>query len=183
MLRCIILENKVRAVIKNFFNTKDQKVKIVFAIGLIGVVLIFFSEVSNDERDKQEIISNAECNYTLYCEELEKNLTEVISSIEGVGNCKVMITLDHLEESIYATNYESKKDEDSENYKDEYVIYDSNNGEEPVLITKYLPQVQGVTVVCSGGDDVLIKEKIVDAVTALFNISSNRVSVSKINEN
>lgn len=60
------------------------------------------------------------------------------------------------------------------------MIYDSENGETPVLIKEYLPKVQGVTVVCTGGDNTAVKEKIIESVTSLFNIPTNRVSVSKI---
>ena len=36
------------------------------------------------------------------------------------------------------------------------------------------------TVVCDGGDDETVREAIINTVTSLFNISTNRVSVSKI---
>ena len=91
-----------------------------------------------------------------------------------------MITLENTKESVYATNYDNKNDADSNNSKGEYVIYDSNNGEAPILIMEYMPTVKGVSVVCSGGDNTVIREKIISLVTSLFNISTNRVSVSKI---
>ena len=96
--------------------------------------------------------------------------------------CEIMITLENTKESVYATDFENKSDDTSVNQKDEYVIYSSDNGETPVLIMEYFPKVQGVTVVCSGGNNVAVKEKVIEAVTSLFSIPANRVSVSKLKD-
>lgn len=163
----------------NFFASENKKVKIIMIIGAVGMILILLSSFTGSENTKTEETSNG-LNYSEYTVQLEKKLTDIISNISGVGQCKVMITLENSSENVYATDSEFKNNDDTINQKDEYVIYDSKNGETPVLIKEYLPQVMGVTVVCSGGDNIEIREKIIDAVTALFNISANRVSVSKI---
>lgn len=180
MLRCTILENKIKAKLNTFINGDTKKVKIIVAVGLIGMVLILLSDVffgGSAEKPAENAggISSGE-----YTQQLEVRLTDVISSIDGVGECRVMITLQNTAESVYATNYESKSDSESSSHKDEYVLYDSSGGETPVLIKEYMPGVQGVTVVCSGGDDIKTKEKIIGCVTSLFNIPANRVSVTKI---
>jgi stage III sporulation protein AG len=172
--------NKIKDKINSFFLGDKKKAKIIVAVGLIGIVLIFASEMLEGDNKSDTVSSDTQSNYTEYTQELEERLTSFISSIDGVGECKVMITLQNTSESVYATNNEYKSDDDSTNSKDEYVFYDASSGETPVLIKEYMPQVQGVTVVCSGGDDVIIKEKIIESVTSLFNIPSNRVSVSKI---
>lgn len=42
------------------------------------------------------------------------------------------------------------------------------------------PTVRGVAVVCDGGENPVTKEKIIDVVTKALNISSSRVSVTKL---
>lgn len=180
MLRCIILENKIKEKITKFISGDSKKVKIIVAVGLIGMVLILVSDVLTKNNDNKEPVDNTNMTYEDYTNQLEYKLVDVISAISGVGECKVMITLTSSAESVYATNNEMKSDDNSTNQKDEYVLYDASGGEAPVLIKEYLPQVQGVTVVCSGGDDIVTKEKIIESVTALFNIPANRVSVSKL---
>jgi stage III sporulation protein AG len=179
MQRCIILASKIKELIKNVLPTDSKKVKIIVAIGLIGIVLILASEMFENDSSKQEVESDS-ISYEEYTAQLENRLTELISSIDGVGQCQVMITLENTTESVYATDIEIKNDDSSLNEKNEYVIYDSDDGETPVLIKEYLPKVQGVTVVCSGGDNTAVREKIIESVTSLFNISTNRISVSKI---
>lgn len=179
--RCIILAIKIKEYINKISNGDDRKIKILVAVGLIGIVLIFASEFLNNDVKQSDISSNSgEFDYEQYTASLEEKLEDVISSIDGVGRCKIMITLENSNESVYATDNELKSDENSVNQKDEYVLYETDNGETPVLIKEYLPQVQGVTVICDGGDNRQIQEKIINSVTALFNIPTSRVSVSKI---
>lgn len=162
-----------------FLSGDSKKIKIIVAIGLIGIILIFTSNLF--ESDKQETAkADTGISYEEYTDQLEKRLKSLISAIDGVGQCEVMITLENTTESVYATDVEIKNGDNSLDQKDKYVIYDSEKGETPVLIKEYLPKVQGVTIVCSGGENTAVKEKIIQSVTSLFNIPTNRVSVSKI---
>ena len=166
--------------LSKIFSKDGKKIKIIVAVGLIGILLIFTSEIFSKDNSQSSKSNEVSFDYVQYTNELEHKLNETISSIEGVGECKVMITLENSSENVYATDNEIKNSENTINQKDEYVIYNSQNGETPVLIKEYFPRVQGVTVICSGGDNTAVKEKIIQSVTALFNISANRVSVSKI---
>lgn len=105
---------------------------------------------------------------------------KTVASMDGVGTCKVMITLEKSDENVYATNSESKRDADSGSSKEDYVLYDQDSGESPLLLSAYLPNVQGVAVVCTGGDDPAVREKITTTVASLFGIPTNRISVSKL---
>lgn len=162
-----------------FISGDSKRIKIIIAIGLIGIILIFASNLFESDK-KDDITSETGISYEEYTYQLEKRLKNLISSIDGVGQCEVMITLENTTESVYATDVEIKNDDTSIDQKDKYVIYDSEKGETPVLIKEYLPKVQGVTIVCSGGENTAVKEKIIQSVTSLFNIPTNRVSVSKI---
>lgn len=171
--------SKIKESLTSFISGDSKKIKVIVALGLIGIVLIFASDMLGKSDKKQEV-NNDKINYEDYTDQLENKLKNLIMAIEGVGECQVMITLENTTESVYATDVEFKNDDNSVNQKDEYVFYDSEKGETPVLIKEYLPKVQGVTVVCTGGDNIAVKEKIIQAVTSLFNIPTNRVSVSKI---
>lgn len=182
MCRCTILENKIKDVVEYIKRNDSKKIKIIIAVGMIGVILIAMSDIfAKDEKNTSSETTN-DTSYSDYTNELEDKLCNIISSMDGVGECKVMITLENSKENVYATDNENKTDSDSASSKDEYVIYDSDNGETPVLIKEYYPKIQGVSVVCSGGDNIVVKEQIINTVTSLFNISTNRVSVSKIKE-
>lgn len=174
-----MLASKIKDGLMNFISSDSKRIKIIVAIGLVGIILIFASNLFDADEKKTEI-NDTSISYEEYTTQLEKRLKDLISSIDGVGECQVMITLENTTESVYATDVEIKNDDETINQKDEYVIYDSEKGETPMLIKEYLPKVQGVTIVCSGGENKAVREKIIQSVTSLFNISTNRVSVSKI---
>lgn len=163
--------------LQEFIKNSDNKIKIFVIIGLVGIMLILLSDMIPKQTNKVEKQST---NYQQYIDNLEKKTTYIISSIDGVGECNVMLTLSSSNEYIYAQNSENKSDNSSISQNYEYVLYDGANGDEPILIKEYYPQVQGVVVVCSGGDSVVVRERVITTVSSLYNIPSSRISVNKI---
>lgn len=180
MRRCITLVNKFKDALNYILKTDGKRVKIIVALGLAAIVMIAFSSLFQSNDDKSSKQTDTSFDYSQYSEDTEKRLKNIISSIDGVGECEVMITFEYGNENVYATDSENKNDESSQSSKDEYVLYDSQNGEKALLIKEKYPIVQGVSVVCSGGENTEVREAVINTVTSLFNISANRVSVSKI---
>lgn len=170
---------KVKDKVINLFQNKDSRNKIFIVAAVLGVVLILLSEMDFSAPKAEESVQSGD--YAQYVSTLNDELTNVISSIDGVGECKVMITLKNTKESVYAENNETSSSDSSNSEKNEYVIYNSENGDSPLLLKEEMPQVAGVAVVCSGGDSEAVREKIIDCVCALFSIPSSRVSVAKLN--
>lgn len=169
------------AKIKSKINFKN-KTNIVVIIGFLGVLLILLSEIpfgsnSNESSKKCEQKSN-----TTYVELLEDKTTEIVSSINGVGKCKVMITVMQSNENVYAKNIDENNQHGYYSQNNEYVLYKGENGETPVLIKENYPKVTGVAIVCDGGDKIEVKKQIMDTVTSLFGISSSHISISKIKQ-
>lgn len=169
-------------ILKNFIA--KNKLKLIIAAGMCGMLLIAATSLfpSSGEKEAPSSSEQMQTDWDEYKSSLEQELRDVISAMDGVGACEVMITLNETNENVYAQNSSEKTEENKSEYESEYVIHNGENGDDPILIKQYFPQVKGVVVVCEGGDDIRVKENIVNSVTALFNISSNRISVSKINE-
>jgi len=172
---------------KNFFDNGDKNKisKIILALGVLGIVLIFLSEIIPESENKElnEAKSNIYLSYDRE-EQLEKRLEEMISKIHGAGKVSVMLTLDSSKEFFYAseiTNESRETDTEKSNGTEKnFVIVDGENGEEPLIIKVDEAKIRGVLIVCEGGDNSVVVEKIIDAVCAVLGISSNRVSVSKM---
>lgn len=174
------MENKFKESILSLAKL-DKKTKIIMAVGLIAVFLILISElIPGNTAQKNKSSQRDVFSYSDYVEHLEKNTCDIISSISGVGKCKVMITLKNSNESIYAKNTDENSNNSSFSKTYEYVLYDSENGEEPILVKEYMPQIQGVAIVCEGADNSVVRESVISSVSSLFNISSSKISVSKI---
>ena len=85
-----------------------------------------------------------------YKGELERSLEKLCSEVDGVGKCTVMVSFSRGEENTYKGNQ---------------------------LVESKPPRVQGVTVVCDGGDSVAVKSRLSHMLCALFDIGANSVAV------
>lgn len=171
--------SKMKDKLIRMLGKSDTRKKIIIVSAVVGIILIMLSELNFGSADTKTNVDTDD--YNEYISQLSTQLETVISSIDGVGECNVMLTLQNTKESVYAENSEKSENDSSTSDNNEYVIYDSENGDSPLLIKENFPKVAGVAVVCEGGDNILVKEKVIECVCALFNISASRVSVAKLN--
>jgi len=176
----------------------DKKLLAILAIGLLGMLLLLLTEFTDgDKSEKQQYkTANTGTQYTYeqnYKKQVQNDLKEIISSIDGAGKTRVMITLDSGSKSIYAIDEKiSDTSDSSENDKQyskdskyerdtEHIIINSSNKDEAGLIVEVIqPQIRGVAIVCEGADSAIVRKNITDTVTAVLNISSTRVCITKM---
>lgn len=189
-------DNSILSRLDNF--TKNPNfVKAIVVIGLLGIGLILLSGLLPEKKDEAQIQTNSQVAYvslTQYENDLEQSLADIISSINGAGKTRVLLTMDSTVEQVYATDKNmTQKDtinsgEATQTNKDTsadstYITVELADGtQQTVLLKEIQPKVRGVLVVCSGGDNSVVKEKIVDAVTKALDISSSRVSVAGLSQ-
>ncbi len=163
------------------------KVLFIVIIGILGLLMIGVSEFvpsGKKEEKKEASTSFDDTSYTNgFKRETERELRDIISKIDGVGEVSLMLTLDGTTEYVYAEDIDTETDENSDSksdkYKNEVIIVDSD-GEETALVKKIIePKVKGVIIVCSGGGNIEIKEKVIKAVSSALNISTNSICVEK----
>ena len=85
---------------------------------------------------------------------------------------------------IIACDFPSKEETLKENktsdseLKSGYItVKTADGGEKALIVTTQMPEIRGVAVVCQGGDDEALREKIKNAVTSALNITSQRVYI------
>jgi len=172
---------------------KEKKTKWLVIVGIAGIVLImlgdFLGSPSKKTPSSSELQFDNDAYNIQYVEKLQKDLTEFISKIEGVGAVEVLVTLETGVQYVYATNTKSSDDssytsDDKQSQKwsqeSNIIIVDGAGGKEPLVLKRIEPVVQGVVVVCGGADNIKVKEAVIEAVTTLCGIGSNRVSVTKM---
>ena len=117
---------------------------------------------------------------------MERDIKNTVSEITGSKDVSVIITLESGIKYSYAdireetvTEKEEKENKTSDNeLKEGYItIKNADGGEEALLVTTEMPEVRGVAIVCDGGDNQYICEKIQNAVTAALDITSKRVYI------
>ncbi len=118
----------------------------------------------------------------LYRQELKLQLEQLLSSVEGVGNVEVMLTLESSSEQVYAENSQSSYDQNgsvlSGSSQSQTVLIEGGSREKtPLLLYEQMPKIRGVAVVCDGAKDPAVCLKITQMISSLFGIRGGSVSV------
>ncbi len=173
--------------IRVFFRSKQGRTAVVVC-GIAGVLLLAFPEVFSRNQAQTSPKTSAE----EFIAKTEEKLTTIVGSIQGAGKCCVMITLENGVEYVYATEQKTNTDRQEDNGKDSnkviqrddneetVIVIDTDTGRKGLLVTEIQPTVKGVVVVCEGGDNEKVRERIVGAVTVALNIADKRVCVTKL---
>ncbi len=164
-------------------NKLNRKTLIILLVGLLSIFIIFISEMDFNKKDDNTEITNY--NTDDYCLMLEQKIESFIESIDGAGDAKVVITLSETTEYIYATDDKEikKGNENGEDWtiENNHVIIKNSNENSGLLIKTIEPKIRGIAIACTGGDDIRVQEQIFSAVSALLNISTSEISISKLN--
>ncbi len=150
--------------------------------------------ISADGGNLQEDSSGgAESLEDRYREELERELTAFLESIDGVGSVKVMITLCASRELVVdreeVLQQKTTSETDSsggtrlveEVTREKTAIYDSSSQEkDPYVVKTIYPRVEGVVVAASGVGTGRIRTDISETVQALFGLDAHKVKVLKM---
>lgn len=185
---------KAKAVFENLINRISEKTKLNKKLLLSAVLLVagLLALVLSETVQPSEQVSSGETTTAAffseserYVAELEERLTSIISRIDGVGEAEVMVTLESSGEDVYLHNFDYGENVEPSGksnieQKDEYVIIEDENGEKGIVVRVTQPKIRGVAVVCGGGGSEVVRARITEAVTALLDISSARVSVSEM---
>ena len=150
--------------------------KILVAIGIFGMLLVLLSGMFTSGEEKTVTSENGEINLTAYKKNIEDELSDMLSEIDGVGRNRVMVTLSSGEEYIFA---EETKTGNSAMQKS-YVIVEKN-GEKQALVSRVdSPKVSGVIIVCEGGGNAVVREEVYKAVSTVLGIPLGDIYVTKI---
>ena len=171
-----------------WFRRKENFLKLIVAVGLAGMVLIFVSSWLKPQEDSGSVDSTvSESDGWENLEEYRANLTcelgNMIASIEGAGRTKLMLTIDGTVRSLYAcdsdvqTNERSGGEQQNNEKKSYLVVRRKDGSEQAVTIGQLMPNVRGVLVVCEGGNDEAVASSIKEAVAAAVHLSPTHICV------
>ena len=178
---------RLQAFWRSFCNSQNQ-VRLLVAVGLLGMGLILCSELlAGEEPKKSEPATEQpeqQQNTQQSEQQLQQRLEEIISQIDGVGECSVMLTFEESERSVYAVEDSVSQEQDrqtnsgsSSSQKKLVLIEDGEGGNQPVLEKTVRPQVNGVVVVCQGAKSMTVCQQVTEAVTTVLGMRSTQVCV------
>ncbi|GAA0177222.1 stage III sporulation protein AG [Clostridium sediminicola] len=193
------LHNNLKNSEKKLSNKLSKKLSpnIIILI-LIAILLIIVSEnfgsskpiFSNKDTPKVEDTNTIIQVSQDYQTQVEEELKSILEHIDGVGKVVVMINFEGGEEQVPAINTNDSTSLTEENDGEggtrkttqnndgkTVVMMNGDGGNEPLILKKISPSVEGVCVVAEGASNDLMKLNIQKAVITLFGIPENKVTV------
>ena len=141
----------------------------------VGLLLIPTGKGENTQRKTAEVLPNGQ---------LQQQMEEILSVMSGVGQVKVLLTVDsdgerrlaQITELSYSGEVTAPEDYSR---RSETVLVEGDGGEEAVVVRTLYPTYRGALVVCSGGDRAEVRLAVTEAVAALTGLTSDQITVAK----
>lgn len=114
---------------------------------------------------------------------VQREMEEILSAIEGVGELKLMLTVDAGTKHELAQDISAERGT-SEGLREtsETVIVGTGSGTRGVVVTQSLyPRYVGALVVCEGGGSASVRLAVTEALRALTGLPSDKISVQQGN--
>ena len=191
--------------LQNLIKTGEGKGKknienaVVFVIILIVTILIInMIWGGTDEKTEENILHNSTTTKLLNGDteevtsndEVENNIKQILSKINGVGKVDILITYSESSQvvAMYNETYKESQTEEedtsggtrtiAEVNKDKEIIYKEENGKKvPITEKVVMPKMEGALIVAEGANNAEVKTNIIQAVEALTGLSTHKIQV------
>ncbi|MCQ2548721.1 MAG: stage III sporulation protein AG [Lachnospiraceae bacterium] len=160
---------------------KKENFLLLILFGMLLMVVVW----PTSKKEKEEAIKEASLQEEMVLQEqrkqqssteMEERLTSLLEAMDGVGRVQVMITYQASAEQVPLKDLGKELEEET-------IFGEEKTGEKnPYIVKEYSPVVEGVTVVCEGGDDFIIQKNITETVQALFGTSPHKIKVVKMKQ-
>ena len=143
-----------------------------------------------EEGYNNEIIQTSASPY-----EIDKELEQILSKIQGVGEVNVMITYSQTSQTVplYNEDTTTKDTEETdesggtrkitETKKKKDIIFKENDGKkEPITQSIISHKIEGAIIAAKGAANAEVKSKIVQAVEAVTGLATHKIQVFEMQE-
>jgi stage III sporulation protein AG len=135
---------------------------ILLLVAALGAALLLFGGQTSAPAGEEYARLREE-----YRKETEQRVAKLCAQVKGVGRVSVLLTLEAGEEYVYA------KDEGASGGTD-YVTGQSGG----LLLYRRTPKVAGVAVVCDGGGNESVANRLRELLHATLDVPYSRISIS-----
>lgn len=160
--------------------------KILVGLGMTGLLCLLWSGMTEHTPEESAEVQIQETEAELaaeaeqYAAALEERLEGILSRMDGVGRCEVMLTVRSGTAYAYVQDVQQSSAGENLSYERNCVRLDTGSGETPLVERVVYPEITGVLVVCEGGESNVVKEQIHGAVHAVLNVPANQICVTKM---
>lgn len=155
----------------------NKKRAALVTLCVLATVFLVLSEWTADKKTETETPQASE---TDYASQLEEKLSALLSSVDGAGKTRVLITLRSGAETVFARDDRLDTEPSRTQSEQTYVTLRDGSRDTGLKLKTITPQILGVAVVCEGADDPQVRQAVTQTVTAALGIGASHVSVVKM---
>ena len=156
-----------------------RKYRIPLLVFLLGVVLALVPGRTKKAEAQQLTTETADTVFDLSA--VQKQMEARLSAIDGAGRVRPMLTLSSGERVVYQTDSRTVTASGSTTQETETVFRQSGGSEkEPAVQSVVYPQYQGALVICDGAERANVRLAVIQAVSSLTGLGSNKIAVVKM---
>ena len=133
---------------------------------VLGIILLVMGNISPAAEEQESAVAVSD-NMETYARALEERIRIFCEQVEGVGVASVAVSLESGYRRIYAQ-------EDSS-----YVLVGSGSSRGAVHLTDEPPKIGGIAVVCTGGGDPSVRQRLIGLLSAAYGIGSNKIYIAQ----
>ena len=149
-----------------------EKYKFVLLVILTGIVLLTLPDLGGSATAREQAAAMESAGLAFDLDGLERKLADTLSRVEGAVKTSTRQVLAQDAST-------SQKEGETEESRSTVVVSQGSGREEAVPLQQIYPQFQGALVVCEGADDPGIRLAMVEAVSALTGLGSDKISICK----
>lgn len=156
---------------------ENNKQILLVVIGVLGVLLI----AAGGQKSKSvqtQVQPNKTDEHLEYVLQMEQKIETILSKIQGVGKVRVGLALEAGAETIYAKDV--RIDRAGQHNESKHVFMKQKGSDSALIETTAEPIVRGVAVVCEGAGQIEVDAQIIEVVSVLTGVTTNRISIAKM---
>ena len=156
-----------------------RKYRIPLLVFLLGVALALVPGRTKKTETQQLTTETADTAFDLSA--VQKQMEALLSAIDGAGRVRLMLTLSSGERVVYQTDSRTATASGSTTQETERVFRQSGGSEkEPAVQSVIYPQYHGAVVICDGAERASVRLAVIQAVSSLTGLGSNKIAVVKM---
>lgn len=158
--------------------TQASKYKYALLVALLGTALMLWPGQKEAAAAPQTAASAENAQDDLRA--MEASLAALLSKVDGAGPVEVMLSLEYGQEFFYQADEQRDTNDSGTSFESQTVFSQDGSKKLPVATKTRSPVYKGAVIVCGGADRPSVKLAIVEAVSRLTGLGSDKISVIKM---
>ncbi|MBQ2893713.1 MAG: hypothetical protein IJE24_06215 [Oscillospiraceae bacterium] len=151
-----------------------RKYRFVLLVLLVGIALMLIPYGRTEETEAST------APQTPTQPDISRELSQILSQIDGAGEVSVMLTVRTGTSTVYQTDDTLTTGDSGSERKDTVIVTDENRGQTGLVQHIVYPEYRGAIIVCQGADNVQVRLSIMEAVARITGLGMDKISVLKM---